>query len=292
MSPWLLAARPKTLVAGLIPVLVGSAAAHRIGGAKLSVFFAALGGALLIQIGTNFVNDASDFLRGADNEKRVGPKRAAQLGLISPQQLYFAAGLCFLLAALAGSYLISLAGISILYIGVASILAAIAYTAGPFPLAYLGLGDVFVLIFFGFVAVCGTVIAHGQPLTWEAYYLGLVVGLHAMALIAVNNIRDIATDVLAGKRTLAVRMGEKYSKIYIAALLLAPYFLIIKIFLSPELWAALPFLSLPLALLAAMKVFRASQPIEYMNALPLVALVQLTFGCLLSLALHFAPGQM
>jgi 1,4-dihydroxy-2-naphthoate octaprenyltransferase len=286
MRPWLAAARPKTLVAGLVPVVVGSAAAYRFGSASISVFFSALFGALFIQIGTNYVNDASDFLRGADTSSRIGPPRMAQLGLITPKQLYFGAALCFLLATAFGLYLIYSAGWPVLVIGVASILAAIAYTAGPMPLAYFGLGDLFVLIFFGFVAVAGTYFVHGNEVTAQIYIFGGAVGAHAMALIAVNNIRDIETDKAVGKRTIAVRIGEQNSKLYISALLYSPYLLVSWLAITeraPFLLAV--FLSLPLALVASAKVFKARIPGDYLRLLPLVALVQLLFGIFLSAAL-------
>ncbi len=286
MNPWLAAARPKTLVAGLVPVLVGSAAAAHVGTASFTVFISALLGALLIQIGTNYVNDAADFLRGADNSSRIGPPRMAQLGLITPKQLYWGAFLCFAFATVFGVLLTVHAGWPILAIGFFSILAAIAYTAGPVPLAYYGLGDLFVLIFFGWVAVCGTFFAHGNHLSLETYILGSAVGFHAMALIAVNNIRDIITDIEAGKRTIAVRIGEKNSKIYILFLLAAPYVLMGWLLAgSSDRALLIVFISAPVALIAGKKIAKASSPEHYLSALPIVALVQLAFGILLSIAL-------
>ena len=286
MRPWLAAARPKTLVAGLVPVLVGSAAAYHSGSVSFTVFISALLGALLIQVGTNYVNDAADFLRGADTSARIGPPRMAQLGLITPKQLYRGAAFCFILATLFGVLLTVHAGWPVLAIGVFSILAAISYTAGPMPLAYYGLGDLFVLIFFGWVAVCGTYFAHGNHISLETYILGGAVGFHAVALIAVNNIRDISTDISAGKRTVAVRIGEKNSKTYILFLLCVPYLLIGWLSAGlAEKSLLIVFISAPVAFLAAQKIIRAQRPEEYLKALPIVALVQLTFGILLSVAL-------
>ncbi len=223
MIPWIAAARPKTLMAGAVPVAVGSALAWREGQFRPSVFWAALFGALFIQIGTNYVNDASDFLRGADNEERLGPKRMAQSGLLTPKALFMGAAVFFLMASVCGAHLIQMAGWPMLWIGVASILFAVAYTAGPFPLAYLGLGDLFVLIFFGWVAVLGTVFAHMGVVSQTAIVVATIVGLQAAALIAVNNIRDIPTDMKAGKRTLAVKMGAGVSRIYFSAITLVPF---------------------------------------------------------------------
>ena len=289
MFPWFAAARPKTLVAGLIPVVLGSAFAARHGGFQWGIFLAALGGALAIQIGTNYVNDAADFERGADTAERLGPPRMAASGLLTPRSLYLGSGLCFLLAFLFGSYLIALAGPWMLGIGLFSVFFAIIYTAGPFPLAYLGLGDLFVLIFFGFVAVLGTIFAHLQSLPRHSIWLALVTGLHGVSLIAVNNLRDIPTDIAAGKRTLAVRLGDRGSRIYYSVLLFLPYFAWVPISLSLEgRWGFLPYLSVPLAVANARTCFRVQDRREFNPLLARTAALQLLFGALASVALLLA----
>lgn len=206
-SPWILAIRPKTLPAAAAPVLVGVALAVNLGGFQALPALAALAGALLIQIATNLANDYFDFMKGADTEERVGPVRVTQAGLISPGAVRAAMLLTLLAALLVGVYLVRVAGAPILVVGLVSLICAVAYTGGPFPLAYHGLGDVFVFVFFGLVAVSGTV--YVQMLEWlpQAVWAGAGVGAVSTSLLVVNNLRDIETDRRAGKRTLAVRLG-------------------------------------------------------------------------------------
>jgi 1,4-dihydroxy-2-naphthoate octaprenyltransferase len=206
-SPWILAIRPKTLPAAAAPVIVGAALAVHVGGFRLLPALAALVGALLIQIATNLANDYFDFVKGADTEERVGPVRVTQAGLLSPGAVRGAMLLTLAAALLVGVYLVQVAGLPILVVGLVSLVCAVAYTGGPFPLAYHGLGDIFVFVFFGLVAVSGTV--YVQLLEWlpEAVWAGAGVGAVSTALLVVNNLRDIDTDRRAGKRTLAVRLG-------------------------------------------------------------------------------------
>jgi 1,4-dihydroxy-2-naphthoate polyprenyltransferase len=289
MSPWIAAARPKTLVAGLIPVFLGSALSFYQGGFQTGVFLSALFGALAIQIGTNYVNDASDFERGADTSDRLGPARMAASGLLSPRSLYIGAGFSFLAAFLAGLYLIHAAGLVMLAIGLASIVFAVLYTAGPFPLAYLGLGDLFVLIFFGLVAVMGTVYAHTRQLNLAAVLLALATGFHGVTLIAINNLRDIPTDILAGKKTLAVRLGEKAARVYVAVLVFLPYFCWLPFSVSLRSRLALfPFVTLPLAISISQAVFRIEDRRRFNTLLGKSAGLQLIFGLLASAALVFS----
>ncbi len=286
MNPWIAAARPKTLVAGFIPVALGSALAKNHGFFQWGVFFSALLGALAIQVGTNYVNDASDFQKGADGKDRLGPPRMAAEGLLSPQALYWGAGFTFFLALLFGLYLISAAGLMILWIGLASIIFAIAYTAGPFPLAYLGLGDLFVLIFFGLVAVLGTYFSHALRINTEGFFIALATGFHGVTLIAINNLRDIPTDTRAGKKTLAVRMGDRASRWYYTLLLLLPY-LCWFFFLDRLSWSSflLPFLTLPLAAWNAKTCWEIKDRKEFNRLLGKSALLQLAFGAAVCCAL-------
>lgn len=287
MSPWVAAARPKTLSAGVIPVLVASALAVREQKFIFLVFVAALLGAMAIQIATNYINDASDFLRGADTEERLGPPRMAQTGALTTKALFIGAGLCFLAALLAGLYLISIAGLPILWIGLLSILAAIAYTAGPYPLAYYGLGDLFVLIFFGFVAVGGTYYAHALSLSSAVYICSLIIGFLGVSLIVVNNARDIPTDTKANKKTMAVRMGVRSTKIYYAVIIALPYALLPafcwKLSWSP--WVLIPMISLPLAVKNIYQMFQAQVPQQYNNLLAGSAKLQMLFGILLAISI-------
>src|SRR5690606_36493297 len=223
MSPWIAAARLRTLPAAAAPVVVGTACAHAAGRVAWGPAIAALLGALAIQIGTNFANDVFDAERGADGPERIGPLRAVSAGLIGAAALKRAMIAAFALAALFGVYLVAQAGRPIVVIVLVSIAAGIAYTGGPYPLGYHGLGDVAVLVFFGFVAVCGTAyvqLAHVPVLAWWA---ALPVGALATAILVVNNLRDRATDARAGKRTLAVRLGRRGSLAEYAALLVVAY---------------------------------------------------------------------
>ncbi len=206
---WWLASRPATLAAAIIPVAVGTALAYRQDGLHPWAALAALGGASALQIGANYANYVYDFKKGADTEDRVGPTRAAQAGLLSPRALTVGMAMAFVIATLFGVYLTWLAGPAIIAIGVASIVCAIAYTGGPYPLGYHGLGDVFVMLFFGFVAVAGTVFVQTGAPGLEAYLAALPVGGLATNILVVNNVRDRFTDREVGKRTLAVRLGKK-----------------------------------------------------------------------------------
>jgi 1,4-dihydroxy-2-naphthoate octaprenyltransferase len=218
-----LAARLPTLVAAVVPVAVGVACAARAGAVSIPAIVAALLGAVWIQIGTNLANDAADFERGADASDRLGPLRAAQAGLLTPAQLRRGVVVAFGIAALVGCELIALRGWPIVGIGVTSILAGVAYTAGPFPLAYHGLGEVFVLLFFGTVAVCGSAFAASGVVPPVAWLAAVPVGALATMLLVVNNVRDRTSDERAGKRTLIVRYGRRFGEIEYALLAAAVY---------------------------------------------------------------------
>lgn len=220
---WLLAARPATLTAAFTPVAVGSACAYAVGGFAWGPALAALLGAGCIQIGTNFANDVFDFEKGADTPGRLGPARAVQSGLLSPRQVRRGMVVVFGLAVLCGCYLAAVAGWPVFAIGVASILSGIAYTGGPYPLGYHGLGDVFVMVFFGFVAVCGTAFVQVGNVPLLSLWVSLPVGALATAVLVVNNLRDREQDALAGKRTLAVRLGAPLTQLEYALLLLTAF---------------------------------------------------------------------
>ena len=246
---WLMAARPRTLPAAVAPVLVGTALAATEGTFKILTFLAALIGALFIQVGTNLSNDYSDARRGADTEDRLGPVRVTAGGLVPPRQVLRATYMAFGVAVLAGVYLIATAGWELLLVGAASILAGVLYTGGPRPYGYEGLGEVFVFLFFGVVAVAGSYFAQVERLEWEALVLAVPVGLLASAILVVNNVRDLETDRRAGKRTLAVRLGRERARalfvgMVVLAFVTAPLPWILGS-LSP--WLFLSWLAIPLA---------------------------------------------
>lgn len=219
---WVLASRPKTLFAAVTPVVLGTALAFADSRADFFAALAALCGALFIQIGTNFANDYWDAKKGADTGERLGPVRVTAAGLAKPGAVLAATGVAFGISALAGVYLILVAGWPVLAIGLVSIACGIAYTAGPFPLAYLGLGEVFSFVFFGPVAVAGTFFVQADGVGWEAVLAGFVPGAYSVALISLNNFRDRSQDVAARKWTLAARFGEKFARVEIVAFLALP----------------------------------------------------------------------
>jgi 1,4-dihydroxy-2-naphthoate polyprenyltransferase len=249
---WLVAARPRTLPAAVAPVLVGTAlAANTDDVFKPLRFAAALVGSIFIQIGTNLANDYSDARRGADTEDRLGPVRVTAGGLMPPRRVLVGTWVAFGIAVAAGAYLAAVAGWELLVVGVLSIAAGVLYTGGPRPYGYEGLGELFVFVFFGLVAVGGSYFVQTEDLSWEAVALGVPVGLLAAAILVVNNVRDIETDRRAGKRTLAVRLGrERAVTVYGAMLALAFAAPSVIWALSDALdaWLLLPLLSAPLAI--------------------------------------------
>lgn len=246
---WLLATRPKTLAAAAVPVIVGTAVAWRDGAFALLPALVALLGAFLIQIGTNLANDYFDHKKGADDDRRVGPTRVVQSGLLPAQHVVAAMIGTFAAAVAVGVYLVAVAGWPIVMIGLASIASGIAYTGGPYPLGYHGLGDPFVFVFFGVVAVTGTY--YVQALEWSAsaFVASVPVGALSTAILVVNNYRDIETDRRAGKRTLAVRLGRRNTHLQYIFLLAAAYATPILQYLSGRagLFVCLPLVTLPLA---------------------------------------------
>jgi 1,4-dihydroxy-2-naphthoate octaprenyltransferase len=247
---WLMAARPRTLPAAIAPVLVGTAAAVEVGGGiRIGAFVAALIGSVFIQIGTNLANDYSDARRGADTADRLGPVRVTSSGLVAPRRVLVATWVAFAVAVVAGIYLVAVAGLVILAVGVASILAGVLYTGGPRPYGYEGLGELFVFLFFGLVAVNGSYYVQLERLAWLPFGLSLAVGSLATAILVVNNVRDLETDRRAGKRTLAVRIGRRRTR-RLYALLLAAAFVAVPLTLLATGGPALGLLALAAAPLA------------------------------------------
>ena len=285
---WLLAARPRTLPVAFAPVLVGTALAAAEGVARALPAAAALVGALLLQIGANLANDLFDSEKGADREDRSGPPRAMQLGLVTAEQMRRAIALTFGAAVAIGVYLVSVGGWPIAVIGVVSIVAAVAYTGGPFPFGYHGLGDVAVFVFFGPVAVGGAHYVQKISLSPLALEAALPVGALATAILVVNNLRDIDTDARAGKNTLAVRIGPRATRIEFAGLLVFAYAFPPGFWLlgAASPWILLPLLTLPRARTLARAV-RGAGPGDgpALNA-ALAETAQLGFG----FSLLFAVG--
>ena len=220
---WLLAVRPRTLPAAVAPVLVGTALAASEDEFRLLPFVAALVGSIFIQIGTNLSNDYSDARRGADTEDRLGPVRVTAGGLMPPKRVLVGTYVAFGIAVAAGLYLAAVAGWELLVVGAASILAGVLYTGGPRPYGYEGLGELFVFVFFGVVAVVGSYYVQTEELRWEAFALAVPVGLLASAILVVNNVRDIETDRRAGKRTLAVKLGRDRARILFMAMVILAF---------------------------------------------------------------------
>lgn len=212
VSIWVSAARPRTLPAAVAPVVVGAALAWRVGAFNGGAVAACLAFALLVQIGTNFANDYFDFIKGADTAERVGPRRAVAAGLVAPAVMRAAMIAVFAAAFFAGLSLLAYGGWPLVVIGLASILCGVAYTGGPYPLGYNGLGDVFVFLFFGLVAVCATVYVQTGHVTFDAWVAACGVGALAANILVVNNYRDVETDAKAGKRTLVVRWGRRAAR--------------------------------------------------------------------------------
>ena len=284
---WLMAARPRTLPAAVAPVLVGTALAATEGTFKVLTFLAALIGALFIQVGTNLSNDYSDARRGADTEDRLGPVRVTAGGLVPPRQVLRATYVAFAVAVLAGVYLIATAGWELLLVGAASILAGVLYTGGPRPYGYEGLGEVFVFLFFGVVAVAGSYFAQVESLEWEALVLAVPVGLLASAILVVNNVRDLETDRRAGKRTLAVRLGREGARgLFVGMVVLA--FVTAPLpwaFGSLSPWLFLSWLAIPLAVPVVGVVRTRTDGPSLNGALAATGRLQLAFCVLLAAGL-------
>jgi 1,4-dihydroxy-2-naphthoate octaprenyltransferase len=286
LQSWILASRPRTLPAAIVPVMVGSALAiyHGIFFPIYSII--ALLCSVLIQIGTNFTNDLHDHLKGSDTNERKGPLRVLASGLISVKEMELGIFLVFLTAFLLGLYLVYSVGIMILWIGVLSILAGLAYTAGPFPLAYNGLGDIFVFIFFGIVGTVGTYYLHTQHFTLLAFLISLPVGALITNILIVNNYRDIEEDKTAGKKTLAVLLGREFSRYEYVFFILVSFFIPFLLHFKYDFsfWVFLPYLTLPLAISLVKMIYELSGP-ALNKTLELSAKFSALFGFLLSIGI-------
>ena len=239
-------------------------------------------GALFIQVGANLSNDYSDARRGADTEDRLGPVRVTAGGLVPPRQVLVATYVAFGVATLAGVYLIAVAGIEILLVGVASILAGVLYTGGPRPYGYEGIGEVFVFLFFGVAAVAGSYFAQTEQWVWEAFALSVPVGLLAAAILVVNNVRDMDTDRRAGKRTLAVRLGRERTRALYAGMIVVAYLVLVVLIGSLSAWVLLPLLTAPLAVRLIGTVRGHTDGPTLNTALAQTAMLELAFCVLLS----------
>ncbi|MEA2221695.1 MAG: 1,4-dihydroxy-2-naphthoate polyprenyltransferase [Solirubrobacteraceae bacterium] len=281
---WLMAARVRTLPASVAPVLVGTSLAVQRGVFRPGAFVAALLGSILIQVGTNLANDYSDARRGADAEDRVGPVRVTAGGLVPPRQVLIATYVTFGLAVLCGLYLVFVAGIELMIVGIASIAAGVLYTGGPKPYGYEGLGEVFVFLFFGVVAVAGSAFAQLESWPWQAFVLAVPVGLLAAAILVVNNVRDMDSDRRAGKRTLAVRLGRERGRLIYALMVYGAYFVAPLPWLAGSLspWLLAPWLTLPLAVRLVRTVREHADGPTLNEVLAQTGMLQLAFCLLLS----------
>ncbi|MBL7545661.1 MAG: 1,4-dihydroxy-2-naphthoate octaprenyltransferase [Bdellovibrionaceae bacterium] len=280
-----LAFRPKTLTASLVPCLAATALAVTTSpDVQWWIFSYALMASFFIQIGTNLVNDAMDFKKGADTDARMGPQRITHAGILTAQQVLLLATLFFLGAVVLGFPLVKEGGTPIVTIGILSVLMGYGYTAGPYPLAYRGLGDLFVILFFGLAAVMGLFFLHTKMWTIDSFILGLQIGLHATVLIAINNLRDIDGDAKVNKRTLAVRLGISGAKKEIYFLCLAPFVLQAYWLVHGHYLATLlPFIALPLAIKIIKNVQNTAPSVQYNKFLGQSAGLHLIFGLLISI---------
>ena len=284
---WLRAARPQTLAAALIPVLVGVSITYSDGFFRWDISLIVLLCAILIQIGTNFANDYYDFVKGADTDQRIGFERATSAGLVSPRAMFRATIITMLSAFILGLYLVWIGGWVVLLIGLLSILFGVLYTGGPYPLGYNGLGDLFVFIFFGIVAVMGTYYVHALQWSTLSFWASIPVGALAVNILVVNNLRDVGQDILSGKRTLGVLLGEKALKWEYTILLLVAYTIPLLILTSMEadIWILLPLLSLPLCIPLLNQVWNHVDKRSLNRTLERTAQFMVLYGVLFSIGI-------
>jgi 1,4-dihydroxy-2-naphthoate octaprenyltransferase len=286
---WAIASRPKTLFASVSPVLLGTALAYSRGlGDGIAAFLAFLG-AVFIQIGTNLANDYWDAKKGSDRADRLGPVRVTSAGLLKPRTVFLGMSFCFAVASLAGLWLIARAGWPVAVIGMVSILCGILYTAGPFPLAYVGLGDVFTFVFFGLVATSGTYFVEAREFSMTSLILGAVPGFYSVVLIALNNLRDRESDLLSNKKTLAVRFGADFARWEIILCLVAPCLVPLWLWRDGllEWWMAMVcFVPAVLhGIAVGLAVFRICNMREINRLFPLTANASLSMAAIISLFL-------
>ncbi len=284
---WVEASRPATLPAAVVPVVVGTAAAISQGYFRWGVLVCAMLASIMIQIGTNYANDYFDHKQGADTTERLGPVRLIQSGIAAPERVFRAALISFGIAAVFGVYLVFVGGWPILVVGILSILAGIAYTGGPYPLGYNGLGDLFVFIFFGVVGVVGTYYLHAGVVSALAWWASVPVGMLVTAILVVNNVRDIETDRKVGKKTLAVRIGRSATLVQYVLFLIIAYLVPLGLWLARQitLWFWLPWLTLPLAYVLARTVIANQDGPTLNRALRQTGRLHLIFGILFAVSL-------
>ena len=284
---WMMAIRPPTLTAAVVPVAVGTAVALHHGVRAPLAALATLLAALALQAGANLANDLSDYRRGADTAERIGPIRVTQCGLLTERQVTIGVVVSFAIATVLGLYLTYLGGWPIVAIGLASMLAAVAYTGGPWPFGYRGLGEVFVFIFFGVVAVAGTFYVQTGTVTNDVLAASVPVALTVTAILVVNNVRDIDTDRVAGKYTLAVYLGRSLARTELVVMVVGAYVAAAALWLIGDfsIWVLLSWLSVPAAILPVAAVFRRTEGPPLNAALRAMARLHLIFGLLLAIGL-------
>jgi 1,4-dihydroxy-2-naphthoate octaprenyltransferase len=287
LTIWVDAARPKTLAAAFVPVLVGASIAFNDGLINWTATSVALVCAFLIQIGTNFANDYFDFVKGADTDERIGFERATSAGLIAPKTMLLATVICMSFAFLFGLYLVWIGGTIVLIIGLLSLLFGILYTGGPFPLGYNGLGDVFVFVFFGIVAVMTTYFVNALEWSEDTFWASLAVGALCTNILVVNNLRDVEQDSKVGKRTLGVMFGEtalklEYSLMLLLAFAIPPHF---YFQLNYEYWVFLPFIIIPIAIRHAFTIWNEEDKRNLNDQLEKTARFMAIFGILFAIGI-------
>lgn len=284
LSIWIEAARPKTLAAALVPVLVGASLAWNDQLLRWDTSLVALFCAFAIQIGTNFANDYFDFKKGADTESRIGFTRATSAGLIDPESMLRATVVTMLIAFFAGLYLVWVGGWAILLIGLMSLLFGILYTGGPFPLGYNGLGDIFVFVFFGFVAVMGTYYVNALEWSELSFWASIPVGALCVNILVVNNLRDIEQDRESGKRTLGVLFGEIFLKLEYLLMIILSLPVLFYFYFSYDFtgWIFLPLFCLPFFLILLYDIYMHDDKSELNKTLEQTAQVMVLYGILFS----------
>jgi len=283
---WLEATRPKTLPAALCPVMVGSSMAYHDGLFHWIPSLICLCFALLIQIGTNFANDYLDGVKGTDTEARIGPRRAVASGSVRPLAMRRAALTVLALAFISGLSLIFYGGWWMLLVGASSVICAWLYTGGPYPLAYNGLGDLFVILFFGLIAVGCTYFVQALQITVDALLLGLACGLVINNILVVNNYRDLEEDTLASKRTMVVMMGRRFAQIqYLGSTVLAAAILLVLAWEQHAFWLGLAGVPLSYGVVIGARLHRLSTADEFLGALKASGVIVATFGVLVSVGI-------